>query len=175
MAQQTLNNGDLYVNFRTKLNENFTELYGRAEVPATWAWAALTGVPATFTPSAHDHAIADVTGLQTALDGKQATGAYLLPAAIGVTVQGYSAATVLDAGYVHTDNNFTAALLTKLNGVATGATAVSNADIRAQVEAMLVAGANITLTPAGAGATRTLTLAATGGGSSQSPILSWMI
>lgn len=36
-------------------------------------WAAVTGKPTTFTPAAHTHAIADVTGLQDALDGKQAT------------------------------------------------------------------------------------------------------
>lgn len=33
-------------------------------------WASLTGKPTTFTPSAHTHVISDVTGLQTALDGK---------------------------------------------------------------------------------------------------------
>lgn len=33
-------------------------------------WADLSGVPSTFTPSAHTHAIADVTGLQAALDSK---------------------------------------------------------------------------------------------------------
>lgn len=32
------------------------------------AWANVTGKPTTFTPSAHAHVIADVTGLQTALD-----------------------------------------------------------------------------------------------------------
>ena len=36
-------------------------------------WSAITGKPTTFAPSAHAHAIADVTGLQTALDGKAAT------------------------------------------------------------------------------------------------------
>lgn len=36
-------------------------------------YANLTGVPSTFTPSAHTHVIADVTGLQTALDGKAST------------------------------------------------------------------------------------------------------
>lgn len=36
------------------------------------AWADITGKPATFTPSSHTHAIADTTGLQTALDGKAA-------------------------------------------------------------------------------------------------------
>lgn len=38
--------------------------------PTTWAWASLTGVPSTFTPSTHTHAIADTTGLQAALDAK---------------------------------------------------------------------------------------------------------
>lgn len=37
------------------------------------AYADLTGKPTTFPPSAHTHVIADVTGLQTALDGKFAT------------------------------------------------------------------------------------------------------
>lgn len=41
-------------------------------------WAGVTGKPATFAPSAHDHAIAEVTGLQVALDGKQASGSYVL-------------------------------------------------------------------------------------------------
>ena len=50
--------------------------------------------------------------------------------------------------------------------VAAGATAVSTSDIRAQVEAELVAGTNITITPAGSGATRTLTIDAVSGGSS---------
>lgn len=36
-------------------------------------WASITGKPSTFTPSAHTHVIGDVTGLQTALDGKQET------------------------------------------------------------------------------------------------------
>jgi hypothetical protein len=39
-------------------------------------YASLTGVPASFTPSAHSHTVSDVTGLQTALDGKQAAGTY---------------------------------------------------------------------------------------------------
>lgn len=34
------------------------------------AWADITGKPSTFAPSAHSHVIGDVTGLQTALDGK---------------------------------------------------------------------------------------------------------
>ena len=36
-------------------------------------WSGITGKPSTFTPSYHTHIIADVTGLQTALDGKADT------------------------------------------------------------------------------------------------------
>jgi hypothetical protein len=36
-------------------------------------WSIVTGKPSTFTPSTHSHVISDTTGLQTALDGKQAT------------------------------------------------------------------------------------------------------
>ncbi|MFH1981760.1 MAG: hypothetical protein ABIL58_07945 [Pseudomonadota bacterium] len=47
-------------------------------------WARLSGIPSTFTPSAHAHAISDVTGLQTALDGKAATHSHpYLPLAGG--------------------------------------------------------------------------------------------
>ena len=44
--------------------------------PIVTTWEGLTGKPSTFPPSTHSHAIADVTGLQTALDGKQAAGSY---------------------------------------------------------------------------------------------------
>jgi hypothetical protein len=40
------------------------------------AWVDITGKPATFAPSTHTHTIANVTGLQTELDGKQAAGSY---------------------------------------------------------------------------------------------------
>ena len=36
-------------------------------------WDAVADKPSTFPPSAHTHAIADVTGLQTELDGKAAS------------------------------------------------------------------------------------------------------
>lgn len=32
------------------------------------AWGDVTGKPSTFAPATHEHAIADVTGLQSALD-----------------------------------------------------------------------------------------------------------
>lgn len=42
----------------------------------TTTWAGITDKPSTFAPSAHSHPISEVTGLQTALDGKQASGSY---------------------------------------------------------------------------------------------------
>ena len=41
-----------------------------SDFPTKWAWADISGKPSTFTPSAHSHAISDVTGLQNALDSK---------------------------------------------------------------------------------------------------------
>jgi len=39
-------------------------------------WTTLTGKPASFPPSSHTHPINEVTGLQTALNSKQAAGSY---------------------------------------------------------------------------------------------------
>lgn len=44
-----------------------------AAVDANTDWANIAGKPATFPATAHNHAIADTTGLQTALDGKAAS------------------------------------------------------------------------------------------------------
>ena len=41
------------------------------------AYGNLTGVPSTFAPATHQHAISDVTSLQAALDSKQSTGSYV--------------------------------------------------------------------------------------------------
>lgn len=57
------------------------------------------------------------------------------------------------------DANFT-----NLNTDKYEAGATFNSAVRAQTEAALIAGANVTITPAGSGATRTLTIAASGGG-----------
>ena len=37
-------------------------------------WGNVAGKPSTFTPSAHTHTIANITGLQSALDGKASSG-----------------------------------------------------------------------------------------------------
>lgn len=49
---------------------------GPQGVPGTTTWDGLTGVPSTFTPSAHTHATSEVMGLDTALASKQPTGDY---------------------------------------------------------------------------------------------------
>lgn len=282
---------DIYPHWFTLAGEHFVwdgadwfQVVGSSEAGVDWN--NVTGKPATFPPSTHSHVIADVTGLQTALDGKQATlgftpenttqkgaaggyaaldgtgrvpssqlpsfvddvlefanfaalpgtgeagkiyitldnnqqyrwggSAYVqIPASPGTTdavpegttnlyhtvarvratvLAGLSTATnavitaadtVLSAlgklqrqisdhfgagGTAHADATTAVSGFmsgtdkTKLNGVATGATAVTTADIRAQIEAALIQGTNVTLTAAGAGATRTITIAATGGG-----------
>lgn len=42
----------------------------------TISWNSLADVPSTFTPAAHTQSISTITGLQTALDSKQAAGTY---------------------------------------------------------------------------------------------------
>jgi hypothetical protein len=120
-------------------------------------WASLSGKPASFTPSSHASthgsagadpitvAISQVTGLQTALDGKQATGSYVLTTDSRLSdSREWSAATVTqaqaEAGTGTTRLAWTvqrvwqaiaawwaaSADKTKLDGVAVGATANSS-------------------------------------------------
>jgi hypothetical protein len=63
----------------------------------------------------------------TAGQGSLADSA-LQPGDIGVSVQAFSADTVVDASYVHTDNNYTSAEKSKLAGIADGAEVNVNAD-----------------------------------------------
>lgn len=66
-----------------RIEQGVADAHGLADSAATSAaWADVTGKPATFPPADHDHAIADVTGLQDALDGKQATGDYATAAQV---------------------------------------------------------------------------------------------
>ena len=111
-------------------------------------------------PPSHTHAIADVTGLQTALDGKQASGSYVLTTDASVTnAREWTASTVTQAqAEAGTDTGrlaFTvqrvwqaiaawwaaSSAKTKLDGIASGATAN-------QTDAHLLARANHTGTQA---------------------------
>lgn len=44
----------------TKPSYSYSEI---TSTPTTWAWASITGIPSTFTPSAHSHGDADITDL----------------------------------------------------------------------------------------------------------------
>lgn len=66
-------------------------------------------------------------GAATTAQGAKADTA-LQPSTIGVTVQGYNANTVIDASYVHTDNNYTTTEKSKLAGIQAGAEVNVNAD-----------------------------------------------
>lgn len=80
-------------------------------------WSAITGKPSTFAPATHTHVIADVTGLQAALDGK-ATPADVTSAVAGVidaapaalnTLNELAAALGNDASFASTVTNALAA------------------------------------------------------------------
>jgi hypothetical protein len=151
-----------------QLKTNFTSPETIASIAADGTITGLNTVAyPSFTELAYVKGVTD--GIQSQLNGKQPL------------------TTVL----TNTTASFTTADETKLDGIAAGATANSsdatllsranhtgtqlsntisdfNSATRAQVEAELVAGTNITITPSGTGATRQLTIAAAGGASSQS-------
>jgi hypothetical protein len=68
----TANSSDAYL--LNRANHTGTQpaatITGLANIAISGAWSDLSGVPTAFPPSAHGHSISDVTGLQTALDGK---------------------------------------------------------------------------------------------------------
>lgn len=53
---------------------SWNEVTGKPATATRWAnWSEVTSKPSTFPPSAHTHSIANVSGLQNALDGKLST------------------------------------------------------------------------------------------------------
>lgn len=74
------NNGESLV-YSTSVQKWINKTLTNADVgalPLGWkpTWDDVTGKPSTFTPSPHTQAISTITGLQSALDGKQPTGNY---------------------------------------------------------------------------------------------------
>ena len=92
-----------------KVGDGTTAWNSLAYMGGTAAWADITGKPSTFPPSAHTHVIADVTGLQTALDDKAPT------THIGSGGAAHANASTSVAGFM------SAADKTKLDGIAAGA------------------------------------------------------
>lgn len=143
------------------------------------------GLTNHYYPQADEDKLA---GIEPGAQVNVATNLTSIPDATTVVVASSTGVDATIVGATTTDAGvMTAADKTKLDGVAPGATANStdaqlrdrsthtgtqtastisdfNASTRAQVEAQLIAGANVTLTPGGSGATRTLTIASTGGG-----------
>jgi hypothetical protein len=71
MLVMTMDNGKVW-----KLADDLSAWTEFVTGSASVAWSAITDKPSTFAPSAHTHSVADVSGLQTQLDGKQAAGSY---------------------------------------------------------------------------------------------------
>lgn len=60
--------------YNPKSNTITANITGSAASANAVAWDKVTGKPSTFAPSSHTHTIANVTGLQAALDGKSNNG-----------------------------------------------------------------------------------------------------
>ena len=185
---------------QSALNGKASSTHTHIIADVTGLQTALDGkqVAGSYAASSHTHIIADVTGLQTALDGKQAAGSYAAASHTHIIgdVTGLQAALdgkqaagsyqPLATVLTNTTASFTTALETKLNGIATGATAnATDAALRDRsthtgtqtastisdfseavddrVGALLVAGTNITLNYDDAA--NSLTINASGGGS----------
>ena len=162
----------------TQLASTITDFAAAAVTAVTWT--TITGKPSTFPPSAHTHAISEVTGLQTTLDGKQTAGSYVLTTDSRLTdAREWSAATVTQSqAEAGTDTGrlaFTvlrvwqaiaawwaaSSAKSKLDGIATGATAN-------QTDSYLLARANHTgsqsyTTITGLGGAATLSVGTTAG------------
>jgi hypothetical protein len=87
---------------------------------------------ATYVKTENNLTDALVSTIGTALQSETSHADVLVTGDIGSTVQGYSANTVVDASYVHTDNNFTTALDSKLDGIE--ASAVALATVKADAD-----------------------------------------
>jgi hypothetical protein len=74
----------------------------RTPTTHTHDWSDVTDKPATFAPSAHSHVVGDVTGLQSALDGKQASGDYATNTALSSGLSGKA-----NTSHTHTIANVT--------------------------------------------------------------------
>jgi len=170
MAQQIINNGESGLIVRNKLNDNFTELYTGKDSVTVANFAAL---PAPATVPGQRYWCLASQGVY--LINRKPAGAYYSDG-VAWTWLGDNPTTADQLGFVPTgaltSTNVQAAIVeatdrAKQTGTQTAST-ISDFDSasRAQTEAELVAGTNITITPSGSGATRQLTIEASGGGGS---------
>lgn len=137
----------LYVWYDDGTTGQWIGLVGGSGGGGSLAWDDVTGKPTTFPPSTHGHdnATTSAAGFMSAADKTKLDGI-----AIEATANATDAA--LRDRATHTGTQ-AASTISDFNAAARG-----------QAEAMLVAGANITLTPSGSGESRQITVAATGVG-----------
>ena len=107
-------------------------LSGTEELPVVQSATTTKTTINAIVAKAPVQSVAGKTGTVTLtpsdVGAEPADATILKSAAIGVTVQGYNANTVVDSAYVHTDNNYTTVEKTKLSGIAAGAEVNVNAD-----------------------------------------------
>ena len=95
---------------------------------ANFTWGNLAGVPTSFTPATHTHIISQITGLQAALDSKQATGAYLVAADLTWANISGKPATFAPSAHTHVIGDVTG-LQSALDGKAATAHSHAIADV----------------------------------------------
>lgn len=113
-------------------------------------WSVIANKPTAFTPATHQHTISDTTGLEAALDGKQAAGSYATAA------QGALADSASQPGHTHTTANVTGldtALAAKISG-----TGVASIEVVQNLPATLVPTTFYILIPSGATAATSVQL-----------------
>lgn len=74
ITQSELGNAGYGDMTRAQYDANKNGIVDRAELADSVSWAGVTGKPTTFMPSSHGHSIANITGLQIALDGTMKKG-----------------------------------------------------------------------------------------------------
>ena len=118
---------------------DWTSVLNKPATATRWpAWGEVTGKPSTYAPSAHTHTIANVTGLQAALDGKAAsshTHAYV-PTSLtvnGKALSGNISLTAADVGAAASNHSHSYLPLSggTLTGSLTGAEIYNNGWFRA--------------------------------------------
>jgi len=164
----------------TNSGDQTITLTGMVTGSGTGSFATSLG---SFTKAQLDAAVSDGNVLYVgdvttnATHTGDATGATALTlATVNANVGSFGSATQVATFTVDGKGRTTAAGNTTI-AIASTAITDFNSATRAQVEAELIAGTNVTITPGSSGATRTLTIAASGGGGGSGfpQILSWMI
>ena len=125
------------------------------------AQTTLTGWTKTFAGGRYIKFV--ITGTPATVRKATVTLTLSVPSAAGVGIPPSGPAGGVLSG-TYPDPMFAVDMATQAELDAVAATVPSNSAIRAQVEAEIAAGSNITITPSGSGATRILTIASTGGG-----------